>query len=76
MPALVNIIAKILILVDQALDSFVTITPGAPDCGVYPLTGTLSACGVALADAIETLITAGTNLGVYLMAGLGVVNAG
>jgi hypothetical protein len=74
MPALVSIIAKVIVLIDQALESFVTVSAAGPQCGIWQVNATVETCGFGLANAIESLIMAGTNLLVYLMGGLGVVN--
>jgi hypothetical protein len=74
MGALVSIIAKIVVLIDAALNSFVTLTPinegDAPYCAPVIL-AQLTGCGSDLAELWQKAIFQISGLVVYVMAALG-----
>jgi hypothetical protein len=75
MPAIVSIIAKIIVLVDAALESFVTLTPVSENysggvCAPVIL-ASVTACGAQLADLWEKAIYQVSGLVVEVMAALG-----
>jgi hypothetical protein len=78
LPALVGIIGKILVLIDTALESFVTVTwidesntPGIPPCAPALITTQVTMCGSMLAELWEKAIFQASGLAVYIMAALG-----
>jgi type IV secretory pathway VirB6-like protein len=74
-PVIVGIIAKLMALVDKALDSFVGVTnTTATDCNIPAYMATVTSCGSALAHLWEQAIYMGSNLLVQIMAALGAVN--
>jgi hypothetical protein len=77
LPAFVAILGKILVLIDQALESFVTVSwideagNGAIPCAPALITTQITACGAQLADLWEKAIFQVSALAVYIMAALG-----
>lgn len=73
MPALVAIIAKLLTLVDSAMENLVIAWVSDTACNTYAVQTMMLPCGTDVANQIEGLIVAGIHLLNEVMGALGVV---
>jgi hypothetical protein len=73
MPAIVAIIAKLLTLVDAAMENLVIAWVSDTACNTYAVQTAILPCGIDVANQIEGLIVSGVHLLNELMGALGVV---
>ena len=75
--ALASVVAKVLALVDQVLEEFVTVAsvePTSSNCGINAIVYTIQPCGVSLIDGLATVIFALVKLGNDFLPALGAYN--
>lgn len=76
--SLASIVAKILIFVDQLLETFVTVSVsyagGSNDCDLGAYGGTITPCGQVLVDNLTDIIFYITKLGGQFLPALSPIN--
>lgn len=72
MPALVAIIAKVMLLTDWVLENFVNVWAVTDGCNLTQVYGHVLPCGNLLADAWANIVLAGSQLLGNMLAGIAV----
>jgi hypothetical protein len=72
MPALVSIIAKVILITDYVLESFAHVWQVVDGCDLVQVYGNVSDCGKMLGDAWANIVLAGSQFLGYMLSAIAV----